>query len=111
MKEINSFILYYDWQLLFKNFTLEQKGKLLDSIFNYVTGKISSSDVDINVRDVFDYMITYIDRDKEKYLEKCRKNEENARKRYEKKEEEKKKKTGGFAAYDMEKFEESLNSD
>ena len=125
MKEINSFILYYDWQLLFKNFSLEQKGILLDSIFKYVSGKLSSDDVDLSIKDVFDYMITYINRDKEKYIKKCEKMEENARKRYEKKkidEESKnnitippalKKAMGNShgACYDLEEFERRLNED
>lgn len=110
MKEINSFILYHDWYLLFKNLPLETKGILLDTIFLYVKGEITLEAVNPVIEDIFVYISTYIDRDREKYIEKCKKMEENARKRYEKKQEQDKKKNG-FAGYDFNSFEKSLDSD
>jgi len=109
MRDINSLILYYDWYKLLLNFTPEEKGILLDLIFKHSIGESIDFDIPISVQVVFDYIKIYLDRDKDKYIEKCKKNEENARKRYEKRIE--KKKNDGFAGYDLDKFEEQLNKD
>lgn len=110
MKEIKSFIFYYDWQHLIKNFSYAQKGKLLDAILHHVIGEeITFPDLDAELTAVFEFLKIYLDRDKEKYLKKCEKAAENAKKRYEKKEKDVKNKSG--AAYDLDEFEEKLNEE
>ncbi len=107
MEEIKSFVLYYDWYLLFKNFSLEEKGKILDTLFLYAMGKIKTEDVDSAIKTVIEFVSIYLDRDKEKYIKKCKKNAENIRKRYENRQKNKEK-TNSAAAYDLDKFEKSL---
>jgi hypothetical protein len=109
MRDINSLILYYDWYKLLLNFTPEEKGILLDLIFKHSMGESIDFEIPTSVKIIFDYIKIYLDRDKDKYIEKCKKNEENARKRYEKRIE--KKKDYGFGGPDIEKFEEQLDKD
>lgn len=110
MREINSFVMYYDWDYLIKGFNFEKKGKLLDCIFHHSRGESIPFEIDEDLKPVFDYICIYLDRDKQKYIDKCLKMEENAKKRYEKQKEKEKNKNSS-TSYDIENFEKMLNSD
>ncbi|MBR3144729.1 MAG: hypothetical protein IKF53_02415 [Clostridia bacterium] len=90
MRDINSLILYYDWYKLLLNFSNDEKGILLDLIFKHSIGENIDFQIPDTVKVVFDFIKIYLDRDKSKYIEKCKKNEENIKKRYEKRQEKKK---------------------
>lgn len=116
MREINSFILYYDWYLLLKNLSFEEKGILFEAIFLYVSGSDQFDKLTLPalVKSVLDYLVIYLDRDKTKYIERCKKNEENIKKRYEKRQEAlknaKNDKKQDYAGYDLDAFNEQLEN-
>lgn len=107
MKEINSFILYNDWYLLAKNLDQTEKGLLFDLLFLHSTGGPLPGSIPKSVSNVFDYIKIYLDRDKQKYIDKCKKNEENIRKRYEARQNKNKK----SESFDLEQFDKSLDDD
>jgi len=81
MKKKKSFVLYCDQYEPVKNLTVEQKGLLLDAIFLYhcdKSHKISDPIVDM----AFLFFKQTFDRDCIKYSAKCKKNKENAMKRW-----------------------------
>lgn len=78
-----SFLLYSDQHDPIKALSLEQKGLLFENIFLFQNGH----DVDILdpvVNMAFSFFKQVFDRDESKYLERCEKNRENAKKRWEK---------------------------
>ncbi|MCD7829743.1 MAG: DnaD domain protein [Clostridiales bacterium] len=75
-----SFIVYYDWEEDIEDFTDEQAGALLRAMFAYQKrGEVYSGD-DSAVRAVFRFIRRTFDRDREKYKERCRQNQENGKK-------------------------------
>ncbi|MCD7929053.1 MAG: DnaD domain protein [Clostridiales bacterium] len=75
-----SFIIYYDWEEDIEDFTDEQAGALLRAMFAYQKrGEVYAGD-DPSVRAVFRFIRRTFDRDREKYKEKCRQNQENGKK-------------------------------
>ena len=76
-----SFILYLDSRNLLDCLDYEKKGRLFEAIFTYVAGdKVPSLSPDVNM--AFISIKTYLDKDREKYLEKCEKNSKNQKARW-----------------------------
>lgn len=106
-RKIDSFILYYDWEYLIKDFTLEEKGEFIQAIFDHLNDRpIKVSRV---VKNTLDFVIIYLDRDRDKYIKKCEKNAENAKKRKEKAEKDKNKTS--CAGYDLKAYEDAIDND
>lgn len=79
MERKKSFILYCDYQQHINLLTLEEKGMLLECIFEYSnTGEMI--EVSGTVRMAFSFIKSQLDRDREKYAEKCSVNKENGAK-------------------------------
>ncbi len=83
MKERKSFIVYYDWYYLIKDLSNEQIAELVRAMFAYNKDGIVWDFKDERVVGIFDFMKNTFDRDNEKYERRCRKNAENAKKRWE----------------------------
>lgn len=121
MKEINSFILYYDFYLLTTNLTAAEKGLLLDKLFLYhipaaamPPGKKTTFETlreSPAVNTVFEYIRRRLDFDREKYIKRCERNAENVKKRYEARQKKKDDKKYDYAGYDLEQFEKMINED
>lgn len=67
----NSFLLYTDYKKHIDLLPLEEKGKLLDAIFNYAEG--IEVELDGMALMAFSFIKAQMDRDVEKYEEKCEK--------------------------------------
>ncbi len=76
-----SFVLYMDQYAPIEKLSLTQKGCLLDAIFSYQKGETVDC-IDEVVDMAFQFFKQTFDRDNDKYLKKCEKNAENARKRW-----------------------------
>lgn len=73
----NSFILYADQYASVKKLSVEQRGELLTSLYEYsIFGKILETD-DLALDLVFTMFKETLDRDKEKYIAKCEANKRN----------------------------------
>lgn len=74
----NSFLIYTDYEEQFNLLTDEQLGQLIRAIMQYEkTGEILKLDGMLKM--AFSFIKTQLDRDREKYEEKCAKNRENAK--------------------------------
>ena len=74
----NSFLIYTDYEEQFNLLTDEQLGQLIRAIMQYEkTGEIPKLDGMLKM--AFSFIKTQLDRDREKYEEKCAKNRENAK--------------------------------
>lgn len=79
--EHNSFVLYKDSRIFIRKLSREQRGDLMEAIFNYTCdGKIPKFSGDGMVQMCFDIIKSYLDRDEKKYQEKCRKRAEAGQK-------------------------------
>jgi hypothetical protein len=78
----NSFILHNSYFRKFRNLTLEQKGSLLEALFNYSIDKVPYSGDDPLVCLAFDVVRVDMDVNQEKYEQTCEKNKENILKRW-----------------------------
>lgn len=97
--------MYYDWFVLVEPLSLTDKGRFFEAIYKHSCNGYDGKDLPEPVKSLFLFVSRQLDRDKEKYIKKCEKNEENIRKRYEKREKEKK----SGVSYDLAAFEKSLN--
>lgn len=80
MTQQKSFVLYDDYFELIKFLTIEQRGDLITMIFQYAaTGEEMKND-DTAVRIVFSSIRMTMDRDREKYQQRCEANKENGKK-------------------------------
>ena len=80
MTQQKSFVLYDDYFELIKFLTIEQRGELITMIFQYAaTGEEMKND-DTAVRIVFSSIRMTMDRDREKYQQRCEANKENGKK-------------------------------
>lgn len=122
MKDINSFILYYDFYLLTANLTAAEKGLLLDKLFLYnipeaslPPGKKASFETlreNAAVDTVFEYIRRRLDADRDKYIKRCERNAENIKKRYEARQKNKNEgKKHDYAGFDLEAAEKMINED
>lgn len=81
----NSFILYKDSRIFISRLTKSQRGELLMAIFDYACDKLIPDFEDDPMLDMcFEMIRAYLDRDEKKYKERCEKNRENIRKRWNK---------------------------
>lgn len=83
MGKKKSFIFYYDWWDIFEPLSDEQKGVLISKIFSYVKEGEETDIDDLALKISFNVIRNTINRDVEKYKEKCLKNAENIKKRWE----------------------------
>jgi len=83
MKPKKTFIGYIDWIDYFdEDTTIEQKGQIFDAILRYQNGEESVKPEDPAARMVFNKIKKTMQADAEAYAEKCAKNSENIRKRW-----------------------------
>lgn len=74
----NSFLIYIDYEEQFDLLTDEQLGQLMRAIVKYEkTGEIIK--LDSATKMAFSFIKAQLDRDREKYNERCEKNRENAK--------------------------------
>ena len=79
----DSFILYLEHQEIFEMLTDEQAGRLIKDIFQYErTGQMPQMDKMLNL--AFIPIMQALDKNRWKYEEKCKKNKENIKKRWNK---------------------------
>lgn len=97
----NSFLMYLDYEEQFNLLTDEQIGQLMRAIIKYEkTGEIP--ELDGMLKMAFSFIKTQLDRDREKYNQKCEKNRENAKKGGRPKKQKDIKKPNGFKENQME---------
>lgn len=85
MKEKENFILYHNQYSLIEELSDKDKGILLDSLFKYsMNNELPNFEKGSPLSMVFKSIKNSIDISNEKYLERCKKNQENINKRYEK---------------------------
>jgi hypothetical protein len=77
-KEKVSFLMYLDYEEHFKLMTDEQLGQLLRAIMEYEKTR-QVPQLDGMVKMAFSFIKAQLDRDREKYEEKCAKNKENGK--------------------------------
>lgn len=78
--EKKSLLLYYDYQQHFNFLTDEQTGKIIKAMLDYeINGVFPEFDEPI-MQMTFSFIKSNLDRDMQKYLEKCEKNTENGKK-------------------------------
>lgn len=77
-KEKISFLMYLDYEEHFKLMTDEQLGQLLRAIMEYEKTR-EVPQLDGMVKMAFSFIKAQLDRDREKYEEKCAKNKENGK--------------------------------
>lgn len=82
-----AFNIYFDTLEHVRMLTMEQRGELFTALYEYAAEGKSSDFDDGMVKMAFSFMRAQIDRDFEKYRDKCEKNRECVLKRYEKKNE------------------------
>lgn len=79
--EHNSFVLYKDSRIFIKKLNTEQRGILLEVIFDYACDrKVPDLHEDGMVQICFEIIKSYLDRDEKKYQDKCRQRAESGRK-------------------------------
>ena len=96
----NSFLIYIDYEEQFSLLTDEQLGQLIRAIMKYEkTSEIPKLDGMFKM--AFSFIKTQLDRDREKYEEKCAKNRENAKRGGRPKKQTDNKKPNGFEENQM----------
>ena len=76
-----SFVLYADFEAILMRLSMKERGMLITLIYSYVNrGAIDEIDVTPLVDMAFAVIRAQLDRDSEKYEEKCRKYTENGKK-------------------------------
>lgn len=96
----NSFLIYIDYEEQFSLLTDEQLGQLIRAIMKYEkTSEIPKLDGMLKM--AFSFIKTQLDRDREKYEEKCAKNRENAKRGGRPKKQTDNKKPDGFKENQM----------
>ena len=76
-----SFVLYADFEVILTRLSMKERGMLITLIYSYVNrGTVDEIDATPLVDMAFAIIRAQLDRDKEKYDEKCRKYTENAKK-------------------------------
>ena len=80
LSEKKSLLLYYDYQQHFNFLTDEQTGKIIKAMLSYeINGVFPEFDEPI-MQMTFSFIKSNLDRDMQKFLEKCEKNAENGKK-------------------------------
>ena len=78
-KEKKSFLMYLDYEEQFALLTDEQLGQLLRTVMEYERTQIVP-ELDGIVKMAFSFIKAQLDRDREKYEDRCAKNKENGKK-------------------------------
>ena len=79
--EHNSFVLYKDSRIFIRQLNTDQRGDLLEAIFDYACDRdIPDFHGDSMTQMCFEIIKSYLDRDEKKYQEKCRKRAEAGQK-------------------------------
>lgn len=78
----NSFLMYLDYEEQFNLLTDKQIGQLMRAVIKYEKTGEEPEISDGMVKMSFSFIKTQLDRDREKYTVQCKKNKENARKRW-----------------------------
>ena len=73
----NGFVIYKDWALFLDNLTMGERGELFSALFEYVLKGKRMETENKALGGIFNFMAAQIDRDSEKYQERCNKNREN----------------------------------
>jgi hypothetical protein len=82
--ERNNFVLSYDYNDIFKDLSEKQAGVLVKAIYEYqIEGTIANFS-DLELRMAFKFIKKNMDFNNKQYEEKCMKNKENVRKRWDK---------------------------
>lgn len=79
-----SFLFYYDWCDIFEPLDNEKKGELITAIIDFVKSEKEPEFSDLALKIAFNVIRNTINRDVEKYNERCLKNAENIKKRWKK---------------------------
>lgn len=79
----DNFVLYLSQYKSIQCLSLEDKGRLLDSLFYYLENEEEPNDLPPLVYMAFSFIRTQIDIDTNKYVQRCEKNKYNIRKRWE----------------------------
>lgn len=78
--EKKSLLLYYDYKSHFDFLTDEQLGRIVRSMLEYEIDNVLPEFDEPILKMTFSFIRSNLDRDKQKYLEKCEKNTENGKK-------------------------------
>ena len=82
-KPKQSFIIYHDWQVFFEKLPDSLCKELILAIFEHeMSGGEVTPVVSDEIRIVFDFMLSQLDKSRAKYAEQCAKNKENIAKRW-----------------------------
>lgn len=80
MSEKKSLLLYYDYQQHFNFLTDEQLGRLIRAMFDYEINRVVPEFDEPVMKMCFSFVKSNLDRDLQKYIDKCSKNSENGKK-------------------------------
>ncbi len=80
MSKKKSFLLYYDYRQHFDYLTDLQLGQLVRSLFGYEIDRVVPEFSEPIMKMCFSFVQSNLDRDMQKYIEKCEKNAENGKK-------------------------------
>ena len=83
MSKKKGFVVYNDWCDIFEPLSFEEKGMLINSVFDFVNKGVEPEFTDSGLKISFNVIRNALKRDAVKYDEKCIRNAENARKRWE----------------------------
>ena len=75
-----SFLFYYDWENIFEPLDDWRKSKLVSATIKYAKYKLETEFSDLTLKVLFNVIRDTIDRDSERYDERCLKNSENGKK-------------------------------
>ena len=78
--EKKSFLMYYDYRQHFDYLTDLQLGQLVRSLFGYEIDRVVPEFSEPIMKMCFSFVQSNLDRDMQKYIEKCEKNAENGKK-------------------------------
>lgn len=80
LSEKKSLLLYYDYQQHFNFLTDEQLGRLIRAMFDYEINRVVPEFDEPVMKMCFSFVQSNLDRDLQKYIDKCEKNAENGKK-------------------------------
>lgn len=80
MDKKKSFVLYHDYYDHISSLKDEEKGKLLSAIFEYEIKGVSPQGLSDKADMAFSFIRATLDRDREKYINRCQKNSANGKK-------------------------------
>lgn len=84
MKERKSFLFYYDWANIYEPLDDMRKAKLITATIRYAKDNTDTKFDDLTLKVIFNVIKDTIDRDSARYNERCLKNAENIKKRWNK---------------------------